>query len=248
MVTKPVKPIRPVRPVRPIHGISPIAPMHAERGSVLAAAANPEATGDAIVALARQHIGEAYILGARAPLANAAWKGPWDCAEFASWCVYQATGLLFGVEPRHDPIRADAYTGYWAAQAREFGVGVGTIEAHSSNDGVIAGKLNGRRWDCGILVPRVRYFASAAPIAVKPPPAGILRLTDPMLRGEEIGCLQGCLAVLGFNPGTQDGVYGPQTEAAVAAFQAANGLVVDGEFGPATRKAMRAMPGCRNKL
>ncbi|MCX7176352.1 MAG: peptidoglycan-binding domain-containing protein [Proteobacteria bacterium] len=273
---------RPVRPIHPIPPIHPILPLSVARSDSFVATLDPgaTATGDAIVALASRHIGEAYVLGARAPMANVDWKGPWDCAEFASWCVYQATGLLFGVEPRHDPMRADAYTGYWATQAREAGAMVdvdkaagiagalllrepqsgrvghivisngkgGTVEAHSSNDGVIAGIVDGRRWDCGILVPGVRYFASAAPVAVKPPPAGMLRLTDPMLRGEEIGRLQDCLAALGFNPGTQDGVYGPQTEAAVAAFQAANGLVVDGEYGAGTRKALRAMPGCRNKL
>lgn len=286
MATKPVKPIHPVRPgrpVRPIHGIppvvaiSPAAPNSPSNFLPRSAPVIPiTATGDAIVALARQHIGEAYVLGARAPMANAGWKGPWDCAEFASWCVYQATGLLFGVEPRHDPIRADAYTGYWATQAREAGAAVsieqaagiagalllrepqsgrvghivicdsqgGTVEAHSSKNGVIAGKIDGRRWDYGIVVPGVRYFASATPVAVQPPPAGILRLTEPMLRGEEVARLQECLAALGFNPGTQDSVFGPQTEAAVAAFQAANGLLVDGEFGPTTRAAMSAIPGC----
>jgi len=240
----------------------------------------PVADGDAILALARRHVGETYVLGARAPLANKDWKGPWDCAEFASWCVYRATGLLFGVEPRDDPMRADAYTGHWATQAHEAGavVGVeqaagiagalllrvpqsrraghivvsdgrgGTVEAHGSKDGVIAGKVGGRRWDIGVLVPGVRYFANATPVAVKPPPPGILRLTEPLLRGDGIVRLQECLAALGLQPGAQDGIYGPQTEAAVAQFQAANGLVADGEFGPATRAAMKAAKKCRDKL
>src|SRR5947209_1440452 len=67
-------------------------------------------TGDDVVALARRHVGEEYILGARAPMANAAWKGPWDCAEFVSWCVFQATGILYGTKPRNDPMLADAFT------------------------------------------------------------------------------------------------------------------------------------------
>jgi hypothetical protein len=65
-----------------------------------------------------EHLGEQYILGARAPMGDAGWHGPWDCAEFASWCVFQASGILFGVQPRHDPMLADAYTGYWGEQAR----------------------------------------------------------------------------------------------------------------------------------
>ena len=69
--------------------------------------------------LAIRHEREPYVLGARAPLTNAKWKGPWDCAEFASWCLYQATGVLFGVMPRHNAVSADAFTGFWADQARD---------------------------------------------------------------------------------------------------------------------------------
>jgi N-acetylmuramoyl-L-alanine amidase len=75
-------------------------------------------SGDRIVELARQHLGEQYIFGARVPTNNPGWIGPWDCAGFASWCVYQATGILYGTEPRDSSILADAYTGYWAAQAK----------------------------------------------------------------------------------------------------------------------------------
>ncbi len=80
-----------------------------------------ELTGDAIVETALDHLGEPYILGARAPMANAKWKGPWDCAEFVSWCVFQTTGILFGTKPRTDPVLADAFTGFWFDQAREAG-------------------------------------------------------------------------------------------------------------------------------
>lgn len=227
-------------------------------------------TGKDIVDLALGHIGESYVLGARTPMSNSVWKGPWDCAEFSSWCLYQVTGILFGVEPRNDPILADAYTGYWAQQAKDAGAIIplekaaniagafvlrepstgrtghivisdgkgGTIEAHSRNKGVIASTLDGRRWDCGIMVPGIRYFSTATPIVVAPPTAGILRLTNPMVHGEEVQKLQKKLAKKGFNPGAIDGVFGPQTEAALADFQAQQGLLVDGELGPITRKAL----------
>jgi N-acetylmuramoyl-L-alanine amidase len=90
----------------------------AKAASPTAAMTHLAATGDAVLTLARLHVGEPYILGARAPMANAAWKGPWDCAEFVSWCVYQSTGVLFGTRPLNDPVLADAYTGYWAEQAQ----------------------------------------------------------------------------------------------------------------------------------
>lgn len=68
--------------------------------------------GKDVLDIAFEHNGEDYVLGARAPLANKNWKGPWDCAEFTTWCSYQAYQIIFGAKPL-DPMRADAYTGFW---------------------------------------------------------------------------------------------------------------------------------------
>jgi N-acetylmuramoyl-L-alanine amidase len=77
-------------------------------------------TGEELVRLAYKHVNESYILGSRVPMANKEWKGPWDCAEFVSWCVYQLTGQLFGCRPNNvNPDAADAYTGYWALDAKK---------------------------------------------------------------------------------------------------------------------------------
>ncbi|MGH7807282.1 MAG: peptidoglycan-binding protein [Thermodesulfobacteriota bacterium] len=73
---------------------------------------------DLILDLASKHLGEQYVLGARAPMTDSNWKGPWDCAEFVSWCIYQTSGILYGTEPQNDPVRADAFTGFWTQQAR----------------------------------------------------------------------------------------------------------------------------------
>ena len=230
----------------------------------------PQPTGETILSIARQHIGEQYILGARAPLSNGQWKGPWDCAEFTSWCVYQASGVLFGVRPQHDPVLADAYTGFWADQARAAGATVpieeaaripgacllrfpatgkighiafadgegGTVEAHSTARGVSAHQISGRRWDCGVLVPGISYFRSETPIRIREAPP-VMRLTTPMTRGDKVLAVQKRLAALGYHPGALDGVFGPQTESAVAMFQADKGIVPDGEVGPATLKALQ---------
>ncbi|HEX6998420.1 MAG TPA: peptidoglycan-binding domain-containing protein [Gammaproteobacteria bacterium] len=209
-------------------------------------------------------MGEPYVLGARAPMANPSWRGPWDCAEFASWCVYQASGILFGTEPRDDPVRADAYTGYWAQQAagpavvsvdvaaRIPGACVlrvpgssrighivisdgegGTVEAHSTARGVVRHTLDGRRWDFGILVPGIEYHLGEEPIAVRAPGI-VLRVTTPLMRGPRIRAIQSTLHEQGYRVGRIDGIYGPQTADAVQAFQLDNGLVADGEVGPAT--------------
>lgn len=73
-------------------------------------------SGRTVLPIAEAHEGESYVLGARVPMDNAAFHGPWDCAEFVSWCVYQAYGVLFGVRPSN-PQTADAYTGYWTDDA-----------------------------------------------------------------------------------------------------------------------------------
>ena len=119
----------------------------------------------------------------------------------------------------------------------------GTVEAHSAKLGVIEGKASGRRWDYGVLLPGVACFAQLEPVVLAPPPLTLLRLSEPMLRGERVRALQACLTKLGFHPGAQDGVYGPQTASAVEAFQHAEGLLVDGETGPDTFAALQAK-GC----
>lgn len=75
------------------------------------------ATGEQILELAKQHLGERYIFGAMAPKNNSAWRGPWDCAEYISWCLFQASNILLGCDDNSKPSTADAYTGHWARDA-----------------------------------------------------------------------------------------------------------------------------------
>jgi len=67
-----------------------------------------------------------------------------------------------------------------------------------------------------------------------------LSVTSPLLEGPDVLALQRRLVELGYRPGPLDGLYGPITESAVKAFQAAAGLVVDGIVGPRTRAALAA--------
>ena len=79
-------------------------------------------TGEAILDLARAHVGQKYLLGVLAPKDNASWRGPWDCSEFASWVVFQTVATLYGCERDHgDPSTADAFTGYWERDAKALG-------------------------------------------------------------------------------------------------------------------------------
>jgi len=223
-------------------------------------------TGKEIVQIAETRLGEKYILGAKVPKNNPNWKGPWDCAEFASWCVFQASNQLYGCDnDSASPTAADAYTGYWARDVESLGSKIsiseaartpgamvlripqgnltghivisdgkgGTIEAHSSKDGVIRSTLSNRRWDTGVLVPWIIYNQET-PAPVNPPGFKVYRVTSPYMHGEKTQEIQHALEAHGFNPGNIDGIYGPLTAAAVHAFQLAKGLLPDGEVGPVT--------------
>lgn len=86
-------------------------------------------TGADIVALAEKHVGEKYQ-NVLVPKNRADWTGPWDCAEIASWLVYQVAGILYGcTDDTADPAKADAYTGAWKADANAKGRMVSVSEA-----------------------------------------------------------------------------------------------------------------------
>ena len=57
-------------------------------------------------------------------------------------------------------------------------------------------------------------------------------------RGDEVTQIQQKLKNWGYYTGSVDGIFGPQTTAAVRQFQERNGLAVDGIAGPKTLEAM----------
>ena len=61
-----------------------------------------------------------------------------------------------------------------------------------------------------------------------------LYLTSPQMYGDDVIEVQTRLSNLGYNPGSIDGYFGPNTESAIIAFQGKNGLTQDGSCGPAT--------------
>ena len=228
-------------------------------------------TARALLRLARAHIGEQYVLGARVPKGNPEWRGPWDCAEFTSWCVYQLTGTLFGCRPKtRGPDVAEAYTGWWYDDARKEGAlitigqaaatpgtfllrvpssgvighvvisaGEGrTVEAHSTKRGVIESRVDGRRWTTGVAVPGVDISVADNPRPTRRPGL-VLRVKASLMKGELVKEVQRRLRKAKFHAGPIDGIYGPQTAAAVQAFQAARGAVPDGEVGPATARLLK---------
>jgi N-acetylmuramoyl-L-alanine amidase len=228
------------------------------------------ANGETVLENAANHVNEKFVLGVLVPKNNAEWKGPWDCAEFVSWVVFQTASILFGCDRDFgDPASADAFTGFWERDAKNLGQIVpieqgartqgaailrlpqlgatghivisdglgGTVEAHSSKDGIIRSTLNGRRWDMAILVPGITYNEGPS-VPVSLPETLIYRLTTPLMTGDKVREIQERLKASGFDPGPIDGEFGPHTHAAALAFQLSVGLVPDGEVGPQTGQAL----------
>lgn len=73
------------------------------------------------------------------------------------------------------------------------------------------------------------------------------RIIRPGYTGTDVKRIQELLISAGYDPGPADGIYGPKTVSAVAAFQKAYGsLTVDGKIGPNTRDALAAFLGLGN--
>lgn len=217
-------------------------------------------TGEKLLQIAATHIGDPYVFGSLAPKNDPAYKGPFDCAEFLSYVVFQAGQILYGCANNNgDPGSADSYSGFWARDAKSKGILIGvpqaartpgavllrvasngiighgvfcvgdgtTIEAHSRRRGVTRDMVGGRRWDFGVLIPGFEYVELANDVS-RETPQKIYRLTKPMMRHDDIKLIQKLLKI------RIDGIFGRQTHEAVRAFQAREGLVVDGEVGPNT--------------
>lgn len=95
--------------------------------------------GKDIIQIAMQHRGERYVLGAKAPLANSGWTGPWDCAEFVSWCAYQAYRIVYAVRPS-DPSTGESYSGWWYEDANRVGVKISVADAIGTAGAVLVRK------------------------------------------------------------------------------------------------------------
>jgi hypothetical protein len=227
--------------------------------------------GKKMLQLSETRIGEKYV-NVCVPKNNPNWHGPWDCAEFMSWLVYQVGGYLYGcVDNNADPATVEAYTGAWKTDSNKLGKRVpvqpaaatvggillryppgpgqmghivvcdgkgGTVEAMGTAYGVRRGKVSGRHWDTGVLLPKFTYDDPQAQLEIEEP-AVLYGIGRPNMKVSVIKTIQRALKALGINPGPIDGDYGSQTAAAVGAFQATKGIIVDGQVGLQTAKRLK---------
>jgi len=228
--------------------------------------------GEKMLRLAESRIGERYV-NVCVPKNNPDWHGPWDCAEFMSWLVYQAGGFLYGcIDNNGNPATVEAYTGAWQADSKRLGDRVsvaqaaatfgaillryppapgkmghiavsdgkgGTVEAMGRAFGVRRGKVTGRVWDTGVLVPGLNYGAASTATIKTEPPTLIYAMGRPHLKKEVVKDIQRSLKSVGVDPGPIDGIFGHKTTAAVAAYQALKGIIADGHVGPQTARRLR---------
>ena len=113
----------------------------------------------------------------------------------------------------------------------------GTVEAKGRKYGVVADTVQNRGWHTGVLIPGIKYDAVGDVVAISPP-AELYARNTPNMDKAIIIRIQEALAAKGFSPGDIDGEYGPDTEAAVVAFQLSEGLVADGQTGRDTAEAL----------
>ena len=103
-------------------------------------------------------------------------------------------------------------------------MGDGTVVHAKGRDyGVVREGLGATGWN---RFGRLTIFADEA--AVTGDLVRTLKKTSPRMRGDDVRAVQTALLGSGFDPKGIDGVYGPNTQKAVIAYQKANGLEADG--------------------
>jgi peptidoglycan hydrolase-like protein with peptidoglycan-binding domain len=107
----------------------------------------------------------------------------------------------------------------------------------------VDGRVGLQTWTA-LLTGQGPTAAAKSPVKVAqrtpPPPAKLPEICKRPSKGKAVTQLQRRLNELGFASGKADGSFGPATEKAVKAFQAARGLEVDGVVGAKTWTALLA--------
>jgi hypothetical protein len=126
--------------------------------------------------------------------------------------------------------------------------GGGKEAVRTSRDGTVSEQTRAPSPDATVATPPAPAPSPApspAPPAAKPKPAIVVELPEDgrLSRGdsgEAVVTLQKALLALEFDPGSPDGDFGANTEAAVVSFQEANDLEPDGIVGKKTASKLNA--------
>lgn len=97
------------------------------------------ATGKQMYELGLTRVGCKYSFGVVVPKDDKNYMGAFDCAEFASWDVYQVSGLLYGcTNDSANPHSADAYSQSWIRDAKNKGQIISVNEGFRTPGAVLA--------------------------------------------------------------------------------------------------------------
>lgn len=216
-----------------------------------------------IISFAKQFIGANYVLGAFVPKNSKDYKGPFDCAEFVAYVIFQLFGFLYGCDTSKidQAAKADAYTGYFDRDANKFGRII-PVEQAARTSGAILLRVptgsaighiafsqgNGLTVEAhssktGLIESKVdgrRWsYGILLPgvdyVENQPVITQAPAIVYRLKRPRMKGLFVGELQRrLGID---MDNTYGPDTQAAVVKFQRIKGLIPDGEVMPAGETA-----------
>lgn len=222
-------------------------------------------TGEKLIEIAEQHLGEKYVLGSIAPKNDPTYSGPWDCAELTTFCVFQASGKLYGCARNDgDPEGADAYTGFYGRDVEALGIKI-PVEQAIRTKGAFLLRLAGK----GLIGHIVISDGKGGTVEAHSTKTGVIRSTTSGRRWD-CGVLipwieykEGKVDPPQKKPAriyrltsptlkgedvktiqralkmkNVDGIFGRETFNAVRAYQLEKGLVADGEVGPLTAAAL----------
>ena len=224
-----------------------------------------KATGEEILQLAREHLGERCVPGAAVRKDDADWKGPGDPAEFASWLIYQVTGKLYGCKNNTgDPAEEIAEPESWFQDAQLIGRKTSLKRAARTPGSVVLSPPDAAdAWSIAIsdgkggmveANPRIGQVIEGTlldkewSIGVQVPwinytrgeAVGLNLTKKPIswLREKDLMVVQRKLEQEGFNPGPVDGIARLQTQGALRPFQSSHGLTPDGRIDYQTALAL----------
>ena len=84
--------------------------------------------GATILDIAKRHLGQPYAFTPTPDYDDPEWKGPFDCAEYVSYCAFRAYAIPYGVVA--DPAkRYNSYSGYWQRDAVKQGIRISWRDA-----------------------------------------------------------------------------------------------------------------------
>lgn len=102
----------------------------------------------------------------------------------------------------------------------------------AANQFPVWNKVNGEPW-----LGLTRRRSAEQALFLGAPTVRVLKLTDPMMQGEDVRQVQEALKTAGINI-KPDGFFGKDTDSAVRLFQQQKGLTVDGIVGAETRQIL----------